>query len=97
MLSFLPPGTRCTPPLDAWLGPGRGLQELHVRLGAGCWASAALPPPPLPRGGGGRSLRGRGERRGRGAGRMWSASPATLTEGLRTVGQARHRQEGTES
>lgn len=50
-LGFLPPLTRGTPPRDSWLGPGRGLQALHVRSRAPRSAAAALPLPPPPRGG----------------------------------------------
>lgn len=40
-----------TPPRDAWLGPGRGQQALHVRPQARLSDPAAPQPPPPPRGG----------------------------------------------
>lgn len=50
-LRFLPPGIRGAPPRDAWLGPGRGWQALHVRPRSLSSAPAALEPPPPARGG----------------------------------------------
>lgn len=50
-LPFLPPLRGGTPPWDAWLGPGRGRQALHVRPQARLSTPAARLPPPPPRGG----------------------------------------------
>lgn len=50
-LRFLPPRIRGAPPRDAWLGPGRGWQALHVRPRSLSSAPAALEPPPPARGG----------------------------------------------
>lgn len=84
-LGFLPPLTRGTPPRDAWLGPGRGLQALHVRLRAPRSAAAALPLPPPPRGGLEAEPQGAG--REAWAGRTWSARLAARGKGLREWGR----------
>ena len=84
-LGFLPPLTRGTPPRDSWLGPGRGLQALHVRLRAPRSAAAALPRPPPPRGGLEAEPQGAG--REAWAGRTRSARLAAQGKGLREWGR----------